>query len=334
MTAAGVPAGGIDPIGSEIGPDIEPASEETGTGRIAGSAPSSVDPEIGRADIGQADIGQAGVQRVGGRLAGGGSVFQRLGPGRRIWAVASIHGDVDRLANLHDALIPRMSPGDRIVYLGNVIGRGPDPAATLDELIHFRRAFLAQPGMCLPDIAFLRGSQEEMWHKLLQLQLAPNPGEVLEWMLSEGIRPTIEAYGGHVEDGQAACRGGARAITRWTDDLRRRQALRPGHEVWRGSLRRAAYSHGGELLFVNAGLDTSRPLSTQSDSFWWSSGGFHELSESYGGFMRVIRGFAPQPEGVLEGAFTLGLDKGSGRGGTLVAACLTTSGDIDDLIES
>src|SRR5215510_11761123 len=57
----------------------------------------------------------------------------------RVWAVASIHGEVDRLIHLHDRLAERIVVGDRLVYLGNYLGRGPAVAATIDCLLDFRR---------------------------------------------------------------------------------------------------------------------------------------------------------------------------------------------------
>ena len=43
----------------------------------------------------------------------------------RIWAIASIHGDVQRLTALHDKLSRRVHASDRVVYLGNYMGVGP-----------------------------------------------------------------------------------------------------------------------------------------------------------------------------------------------------------------
>ena len=49
---------------------------------------------------------------------------------QRIWAVSSIHGHADKLRDLHDKLGPKLQPGDRLIYLGNVIGYGPDVRGT------------------------------------------------------------------------------------------------------------------------------------------------------------------------------------------------------------
>ena len=44
------------------------------------------------------------------------------------------------------------------------------------------------------DIVFLRGAQEEMFSKLLQLHIAPNPIEILEWIFSHGVDQTLISY--------------------------------------------------------------------------------------------------------------------------------------------
>ena len=65
--------------------------------------------------------------------------FARLRRARRIWAVAAIHGEATRLTRLHDLIAARFADGDRLVYLGNYLGRGSAIAATIDELLDFRR---------------------------------------------------------------------------------------------------------------------------------------------------------------------------------------------------
>src|SRR3546814_14736289 len=76
-----------------------------------------------------------------------------------------------------DLLAARLLPGDRLVYLGNMVGHGTATIATLDELLAFRRDFLCLPGVEPEDIVYLRGAQEEMWRKLLQIQFAPRSEE-------------------------------------------------------------------------------------------------------------------------------------------------------------
>ncbi len=259
-------------------------------------------------------------------------------PALRVWAVSSIHGEVEALNRLHREMIPRLQHGDRLVYLGNLIGRGPAVTATLDALLRFRSLFMARPDAFACDVVHLRGSQEEMWQKLLQLQFATDPRAVLQWMLDQGVAATLEAYGLSPTEGLREAAAGPRQLTRWTSALRQRIQEHPGHWQLLGSLRRAAYSqpHGDAargLLFVNAGLDPDRPLEAQKDSFWWGAPGFAELTRPYGGYRRVVRGFCPKHPGLQVGDFTATLDAGCGFGGPLLAACFTEEGEVVERLE-
>ena len=252
---------------------------------------------------------------------------------RRVWAVASIHGEADRLAALHEALDARLESGDRIVYLGNLIGRGQLVRKTLDELLAFRRVFLARERSFACDIIYLRGAQEEMWQKLLQLQFATDPQGVLKWMLENGIESNLRAYGLEVEEGLREARAGPVRLSRWTNQLRGTIRSHPGHYELLGLLKRAAHTDDGGLLLVNAGIDPSRPLETQKDSFWWVSGLFGRITEPYGGYKRVVRGFGPDHPGLVLTDFTATVDAGCGFGGPLIAACFHPDGDLVDSLE-
>ena len=259
--------------------------------------------------------------------------FATLRGARRVWAVSSIHGEAGKLQALHKALGPKLARGDRLVYLGNMIGRGPEVGRTMDELVRFRRLFLSMRNTFVDDIAYLRGSQEEMWQKLLQLQFASDPRAVVNWMLSQGVESTLEAYHSSAEDSRRVALSGPVQLTRWTGELRRAMQSRPGHYELTAVLRRAAYTSDGGLLFVNAGLDPARPLETQKDSFWWGTAGFDRMSERYGDYHRVVRGFAPDHPGVRETAFTATVDGGCGFGGPLQAICVRPEGEIVDRLE-
>lgn len=263
--------------------------------------------------------------------------FADLGRPRRVWAVAAIHADIDRLAAAHAELVLRFRVGDRLVYLGNLVGYGAAAATTLDALLTFRRRLLAAPGVRAEDVVYLRGRQEEMWRKLLQLHFAPNPAEVLDWMLGQGVGPTLAAYGGVPEHGFAACRGGAVALSRWTQGLRAAFYAHPGHESLFNALKRAAYvgapgdpDLSGGLLFVHAGVDLSAPFDRQNDSFWWGAPGFAGLDRPFCGFSRIVRGFDPQRGGAQVGDYAVTLDAGCGAGGPLVCAAFTADGDLAD----
>lgn len=263
------------------------------------------------------------------------TIFGILPSGRRTWAVGAIFGECERLVRLQRALASRIAPEDSLVYLGNVLGRGQRIIETVHELLVFRRWLMArQAGDGGGAILYVRGSQEEMWHKLLQMQFAPNPRRVLDWMLEQGVGTTIEAYGGSIAESKVAANGGPLPLSRWTARLRQTMQACDGHQQLMSALKRAAYTEDRRLLFVNAGLDPGRPLEAQNDSFWWNDRGFEQLSEAYEGFGTVVRGFDPQHRGVTVGALTVSVDGGCGFGGPLVAACFDAAGEMIDLVEA
>ncbi|MGH1399035.1 MAG: hypothetical protein ACRBCT_07465, partial [Alphaproteobacteria bacterium] len=134
----------------------------------------------------------------------------------------AVHGQLDRLSALHDGILEKFNAGDRLVYLGNYTGYGNDAAACIDEILTFRRMIMSIRGVQASDIVYLRGMQEEMWQKLLQLQFAPNPSDVLLWMLGNGMAPTLSSYGICPHDGIEACRQGTMPLTKWTHAVRAR----------------------------------------------------------------------------------------------------------------
>ena len=265
--------------------------------------------------------------------------FARLGRPERIWAVGAVFGEVQRLAVLHDHLAQHFAPGDRLIYLGNFLGRGSAVGETVDELLHFRRELLAVPGMFVSDIVYLRGAQEEMWQKLLQLQFAPNPAQVLRWMLSQGVDKTLACYGGRAEEGIIAARDGAVQLTRWTNRLREAMRGSPGHTNLLAALKRAAFTEPegtepeGGVLMVSAGIDATRPLAAQGDSFWWNTAEFANITTAYEGYRRLIRGFDGAGGGLQIEDVTATLDAGCGRGGRLAAGLFSADGEAVDIIE-
>lgn len=250
----------------------------------------------------------------------------------RVWAVASVRGDAARLAALHDVLSDRLEAGDRLVYLGNILGRGERIRETVDELLRFRRAFLALPGNCIGDYAVLRGRQEEMWDKLLELHFAVNPRDVLHWMAGQGVDATIRAYGGDPAAGLVAAGQGAVALNKWTSALRSGIAAAPGHREFLSALKHAAYTANGGLVFVHAGVESGRPLDTQGDTLWWNPGAFDAMTGPFFDAKRVVRGLDPRHRGVVETPWSLSVDGGCGFGGPLIAVCLETGGQCIDSI--
>lgn len=261
-------------------------------------------------------------------------VFATVPAGRRTWVIASIHGEAERARTLHAALKERFQAGDSLIYLGNLMGHGPRVFETIQEILLFRRALLARPGADCADVIFLRGRQEEMWHRLLQIQFAVNPSQVLKWMLEHGVESTIEAYRSTAAEGLYAASKGAVALTEWTSRLRAAMRIADGHNALMSALRRAAYTEGQDLLFVNAGIDVTRPLSEQFDSFWWGATPFDSVTAPFNGFKRVVRGFDARHRGVVEREWTVSIDGGCGFGGPLYAVRFDADGRPAETLEA
>lgn len=246
-----------------------------------------------------------------------------LGNAERVWAVPAIHSATDKLTTIHDEILEHLGPGDRIVYLGNFTGYGDQAVACMDELLAFRRLVLSMRGMIPSDVVYLRGAQEEMLQKLLQLQFAQNPSDVLLWMLGNGLSPTLTSYGISPHDGIEACRMGTMSITKWTHSIREAIRKHGGHETLLNQTQRAAFTPleaDSPLLFVHAGINAHKPLDDQGDSLWWDGDNFESIHARYDPFHKVVRGYDPAHKGMHLNCVTATLDDGCGFGGELICA--------------
>lgn len=262
--------------------------------------------------------------------------FAELGSPRRIWAVASINGDIERLSTLHDHLASRFGVRDRLVYLGNYLGiESQNNALVFDELLAFRAALLGKSGVEPSDLVYLRGPAEEAWQRLLRLQFAPAPLQTLEKLLASGVEAYIRLYGVSINDTKSMARAGSVAITRWTNQLRSLQRMAPGHEPLVCAMRRAAFTQPVDqkrVLFVPANFDAARLLEDQADALWWSAAPFRVAGRASNSYSRIIRGFNSLNEGAVLDQVEVTLDGGCGRGGPLVCACFTPTGKLAELI--
>ena len=260
-----------------------------------------------------------------------------LGHPDRVWSVPAIHGDLSKLTVIHDYILERFQCGDRVVYHGNYTGYGEDAVACVDEILTFRRLLLSVRGVKCEDLVYLRGQQEEIWEKLIQLQFAPDSTNVLLWMLGNGLSPTLYSYKLSPHDGIEACRAGVIALTKWTQKVRDALRAFPGHEIFHTQLKRAALTAQNAeypMLFVHAGLDPCKPLQSQGDCFWWPRTPFENITAPYLPFQKVIRGYDPQHGGLRLNCITATLDAGCGFGGALATAAFMRSGEITDVVEA
>lgn len=261
--------------------------------------------------------------------------FAELPTSGRIWAVPAIHGHLDPLFKIHDHIYEFFQPGDQLLYMGNYTGYGPNNVEVIDELLTFRRLIMALPAVTADDIIYLRGQQEEMISRLLQLQFAPKARPVLEWMLENGLEATMKSYGIDISRGLRASLECVTGLGYWTKQVKSKIHAHIGHDLFMTTLRRAAYtpmSSPRPILFVHAGLQPQKALSIQGDNFWWSSQDFTAMSTPYRPFERVIRGYDPEHKGLYINGVTATIDSGCGFGGDLVYACIDSkSGELDIL---
>ena len=61
-----------------------------------------------------------------------------------------------------------------------------------------------------------------------------------------------------------------------------------GHSTLFAALRHAALTQEKGLLFVHAGVDPRRPLTSQGDGFWWGSTDILEMAAPFAEFRRVL----------------------------------------------
>ena len=81
-----------------------------------------------------------------------------------------------------------------LVFLCNAIGIKNHAKETITSIVNMRNYLLSKFLLQPEDVVFLRGAQEEMFSKLLQLQIAPNPVEIIDWIFSHGVDKTIQSY--------------------------------------------------------------------------------------------------------------------------------------------
>ena len=219
------------------------------------------------------------------------SQFIEIKNSSRIWAIGSIHSNLVGFDSVSKHILNNFKKNDKLIFLGNVIGLGNNSKKTLSSIISFRFSLMAKFKLKPNEIIFLRGAQEEMFNKLLQLQIAPNPSEIIHWMFEHGVDETLRSYGFQKNEVINIASSGTVSISKWTSKLNQKIINTPGHKEYFSNLKHAAYSSNKKILFVNRGVDISRPLSAQNDCFWWGYQNFSKVNKPYYSFIRIVRGY-------------------------------------------
>jgi len=265
------------------------------------------------------------------------SNFIELKKANKIWAVGSIHSNLSSFSSIKKFILENFEISDKLIFLGNVIGLGDNSKETLSSVIDLRFNLMSKFKLKSDSIIFLRGAQEEMFSKLLQLQLAPNPTEILEWMFDHGVNKTIKSYGFSEDEVRNIASSGTMNISKWTTSLNKALQKIPGHTEYFLNLKHAAYSHTEKILFVNRGVDITRPLSAQNDCFWWGYQNFSTIQEPYKTFLRIVRGYESEHTNqseISKNKVVCTLFKQPLSNKSVLCGIFTENGEILDLFEN
>ena len=265
------------------------------------------------------------------------SKFQELNNANKIWAIGSIHSSLESFKSIKKYILSNFYFGDKLVFLGNIIGFGSKSKEIISEVLDLRFHLMAKFHLTNEDIVFLRGAQEEMFSKLLQLQTAPNPIEILEWIFSHGVDQTVISYNFDPNEFREIASQGTIQINKLTTKLNNQISLIAGHKEFFSNLKHAAYSDTKELLFVNRGVDISRPLSAQYDCFWWGYQNFALIDKPYNSFKRIVRGYQSNEYNDLENSknkILCTLFRQPLKNNTILSGIFSKNGEILELFES
>ena len=263
--------------------------------------------------------------------------FSEIKNCNKIWAIGSIHSRFESFNSIKKYLLDNFKKEDYLIFLGNIIGLGSKSKETLSSAIDLRNKLMGKFQLNPNRIIFLRGAQEEMFSKLLQLQIAPNPVEIVEWIFSHGVDQTVISYNFEPDQFRNIATQGTIQINKLTSKLNHQISITPGHKEFFSNLKHAAYSETKEVLFVNRGVDLSRPLSAQNDCFWWGYQNFSLIKKPYNTFKRVVRGYQSNQHNDLENSknrILCTLFRQPLENKKILAGIFSKNGEILDLFES
>ena len=263
--------------------------------------------------------------------------FHELKKPNKIWAIGSLHSSVESFQSIKNYIYSNFSNGDKLIFLGNVIGFRDKSKEIISEVLRLRFNLMAKFKLNNDDIVFLRGAQEEMFSKLLQLQIAPNPIEIIDWIFSHGVDQTVSSYGFDPNEFKSVASQGTIQINKLTSKLNHQISIISGHKEYFSNLKHAAYSEGKEVLFVNRGVDISRPLSAQNDCFWWGYQNFSLINKPYYTFKRIVRGYQSNPHNDIENSksrILCTLFRQPLENNKILAGIFSKNGEILELFES
>jgi serine/threonine protein phosphatase 1 len=188
--------------------------------------------------------------------------------GVRVYAVGDVHGCLGQLNRLLDAIeadLVGCQMRSRLVFLGDLVDRGPDPAGVIDRLLASK----------LPTHEWecIMGNHEEV-----MLDCLAGRREIYEPWLRYGGVQTLESYGLSALDIFSP------AFEAWETMAR---VIPANHVQFLKSMK--DYVRIGDYLFVHAGIRPNVPLDRQSSKdLRWIRQGFLDDTTNHG--MMVVHG--------------------------------------------
>ena len=113
--------------------------------------------------------------------------FVEIKKSKKIWAIGSIHSRLDAFESIKEYILSEFEKEDTLIFLGNVIGFGKESKKTLTSVIDLRNKLMAKFYLGSEKIIFLEVLRKKCLLKLLQLQTAPNPIDIVKWMFDHGV---------------------------------------------------------------------------------------------------------------------------------------------------
>jgi calcineurin-like phosphoesterase family protein len=195
------------------------------------------------------------------------------------YVIGDIHGCVAELSRLIEAL--PLVKGDRVIFLGDYIDRGPDSRAVVSYLLTLRQERDSI------ELVFLKGNHEDML-----LSFLGHSGQHGEMFLANGGKATLASYG--IEPDEANTENASAAIP--SDHLGFFQGLENCYAT-------------DSFLCVHAGINPQKSLAEQSnEELFWIRNTFiyraHTLPYT------VLFGHTPQPTVFFDLPYKIGLDTG------------------------
>jgi len=217
-----------------------------------------------------------------------------------IYAIGDVHGEAERLRQLHDLIRKRHVSRHsglalKLVHLGDYVDRGPDSAGVIEAV----RAFEANDGVtCIS----LRGNHEEMMLDALdEVRVSARA----DWV-SNGGDKTLLSYEAHEDD-----------------------RLLEAHREWLRGLPNVHEDKARRMIFVHAGIHPLQyPEEPDATYRWTRSPRFFDVerwrdNRALAGWT-VVHGHTPTkdffPDQVKGYAERVNIDTGAVYGGRLTAA--------------